>query len=99
MPVQLPAEGAVTHPAALHSRDDAAQPEGEARLGIGAAERAQPVGAVQELLGRPRLRRRQTMLRTAVPLGVVCIPIHRLCDLWLAEGGWLRGPFHLRVLM
>jgi len=103
MPVQLPTEGAVAHPAALHGRDDAAHPEGEARLGIGSAERAQPVGPVQELLGRPGLCRRQAMLGTEVSFGVVLSALRHLPGCWLASGGWMLGPFHgpfrLRVLV
>src|SRR5262245_56235913 len=102
MPVQLPAKGAVADPAALHGRDNAAHPAGEARLGIWATEWAQPVGAVQELLGLPGLRRRQTMLGTKMPLGVVGGALHRLGIRWLAKAGWrrgpFRGPFRLRML-
>jgi hypothetical protein len=87
MPVQLPAEGAVTHPSAFHGRDNAGHPEGEARLGIGSAERAQTVGPVQELLGRPGLHRRQAMLGTEMPFGVVCVAIYHLPGRWLAKGG------------
>ena len=87
MPVQLPAKGAVAHPATFHGRDNAGHPEGEARLGIWAAERAQPVGPVQKLLGRPGLHRRQAMLGTEVPDGIMLVALHCLRLLWLAKGG------------
>lgn len=66
MPVKTPTKDAVAHPPLLHRRDNAGHPKGEVRLGIRPTQGEAPVRTMQELLGRPGLRRRQPMLRAEV---------------------------------